>query len=172
LLKHFFTFEIRVRFIRFSLLWGESKLRIRQVFGWSPLPVGCITRAEAHTHFKFTNIFKPKGGCYFMKDKKLSIRISEADLIKIHDKAAKSKLNFTEYVTKACLGRQIFVVEGLDKVLRQQKAIGRNLNQLTTLANMGRVTCVNLSELTEQVAAVNQSLFSLLERKRWSDGNG
>ena len=107
-----------------------------------------------------------------MKDKKLSIRISESDLIKIHAKAAKSKLNFTQYVTKACLGRQIFVVEGLDKVLRQQKAIGRNLNQLTTLANMGRVTCVNLSELTEQVAAVNHSLFSLLERKRWSDGNG
>ena len=107
-----------------------------------------------------------------MKDKKLSIRISEADLIKIHTKAAKSKLNFTEYVTKACLGRQIFVVEGLAEVLRQQKAIGRNLNQLTTLANMGRVTCVNLTKLTEQVAAVNQSLSSLLERKRWSDGNG
>ena len=107
-----------------------------------------------------------------MKDKKLSLRISESDLIKIHEKAAKSKLNFTQYVTKACLGRQIFVVDGLDEVLRQQKAIGRNLNQLTTLANMGRVTCVNLTELTEQVAAVNQSLSSLLERKRWSDGNG
>ena len=38
-----------------------------------------------------------------MKDKKLSIRISEADLQRIHDKAAKSKLNFTEYVTKSCL---------------------------------------------------------------------
>ena len=107
-----------------------------------------------------------------MKDKKLSIRISEADLIKIHVKAAKSKLNFTEYVTRACLGRKIFVVEGLDEVLREQKAIGRNLNQLTMLANMGRVTYVNLTELTEQVATVNQSLSSLLERKRWSDGNG
>ena len=107
-----------------------------------------------------------------MKDKKLSIRISEADLQKIHAKAAKSKLKFTQYVTKACLGRQIFVVEGLDEVLRQQKAIGRNLNQLTTLANMGRVKCINLTELTEAVAAVNQSLSSLLERKRWSDGNG
>ena len=64
------------------------------------------------------------------------------------------------------------MVDGLDEVLRQQKAIGRNLNQLTTLANMGRVTCVNLTELTEAVAAVNQSLSALLERKRWSDGNG
>ena len=106
-----------------------------------------------------------------MKDKKLSIRISESDLQKIHAKATKSKLNFTDYVTKACLGRQIFVIDGLDEVLRQQKAIGRNLNQLTTLANMGRVKCINLTELTEAVVGVNQRLSSLLERKRWSDGN-
>ena len=33
-----------------------------------------------------------------MKNKKLSIRISEADLIKIHAKAAKSKLrNYAEF---------------------------------------------------------------------------
>ena len=107
-----------------------------------------------------------------MKDKKLSIRISEADLEKIHTKAAMSKLNFTQYVTNACLGRQIFVVDGLDEVLRQQKAIGRNLNQLTTLANMGRGKCINLTELTEQVAGVNQHLSSMLKRKRWSGGNG
>ena len=56
--------------------------------------------------------------------------------------------------------------------MNEQKAIGRNLNQLTMLANMGRVSCVNLTELTETVADVNQSLSSLLERKRWSDGNG
>ena len=31
-----------------------------------------------------------------MKDRKLSIRISEADLIKIHAKAAKSKLKSAE----------------------------------------------------------------------------
>ena len=103
-----------------------------------------------------------------MKDKKLSIRISEADLIKIHAKATKSKLNFTEYVTKACLGRQIFVVEGLDEVLRQQKAIGRNLNQLTTLCNMGKVDCVNLQQLTDEYVKLNQTLTELLDRKRWA----
>ena len=103
-----------------------------------------------------------------MKDRKLSIRISEADLIKIHAKAAKSKLNFTEYVTKACLGRQIFVVEGLDEVLRQQKAIGRNLNQLTTLCNMGKIDCVNLQPLINEYVILNQTLTNLLDRKRWS----
>ena len=52
------------------------------------------------------------------------------------------------------------------------KAIGRNLNQLTLLANMGRVEAVNLTALTKRYAELNATLTELLERKRWSDGNG
>lgn len=66
----------------------------------------------------------------------MSIRISESDLQKIHNKADKANLTLTEYITKACLGKQIFVVDGLDEIIRQQKAIGRNLNQIATLCNM------------------------------------
>lgn len=97
----------------------------------------------------------------------MSIRISESDLQKIHNKADKAKLTLTEYITKACLGKQIFVIDGLDEVIHQQKAIGRNLNQITTLCNMGKVTCFNLAELTNQYAEMNKLLTDLLDRKRW-----
>lgn len=40
-----------------------------------------------------------------MKDRKMSIRISESDLQKIHNKADKANLTLTEYITKACLGK-------------------------------------------------------------------
>ena len=103
-----------------------------------------------------------------MKDRKMSIRISESDLQKINNKANNAKLTLTEYVTKACLGKQIFVIDGLDEVIRQQKAIGRNLNQIATLCNMGKVTCFNLTELTNQYAEINKLLTDLLDRKRWS----
>jgi hypothetical protein len=104
----------------------------------------------------------------FIKNKKLSIRITESDLQKIHHKANKAHMSFTDYVTKVCLGKQIFVINGLDEVIRQQKAIGRNLNQLTTLCNMGKVNVIYLSELTNQYAQVSKLLTSLLDRKRWS----
>ena len=52
----------------------------------------------------------------------MSIRISESDLQKIHNKADKANLTLTGYITKACLGKQIFVVDGLDEIIRQQKA--------------------------------------------------
>lgn len=98
----------------------------------------------------------------------MSIRISESDLQKIHNKADKAKLTLTEYITKACLGKQIFIIDGLDEVIRQQKAIGKNLNQIATLCNMGKVTCFNLAEITNQYAEINKQLTDLLDRKRWS----
>ena len=103
-----------------------------------------------------------------MKDRKLSIRISEEDLQALHHKAEKANMSLTEYITKCSLGKQIFVINGLDEVIRQQKAIGRNLNQLTTLCNMGKISCVNLQSLTDEYVKLNQTLTDLLDRKRWS----
>jgi DNA-binding Xre family transcriptional regulator len=102
----------------------------------------------------------------------MSIRISKENLALIHKKATKAKLNFTDYVTRACLGKQIVVIDGLEEIIREQKAIGRNLNQITLFANMGRVDAVNLTALTKRYSELNATLTELLERKRWSDGNG
>lgn len=101
-----------------------------------------------------------------MKNKKLSIRISEADWQQVHDKAEQANMTLTEYVTACCLGKRIVVIDGLDEVIRQQKAIGRNLNQLTTLANMGKVKTVYLKELTDAYAQVSFLLSDLLKKGR------
>ncbi|MEG0594331.1 MAG: plasmid mobilization relaxosome protein MobC [Christensenella sp.] len=106
------------------------------------------------------------------KSKKMSIRISEENIDRIHHKAKQANKSFTDYVTDCCLGKQIIVIDGLDEVLKQQKALGRNLNQLTTLANMGRVSVVYLEEAIGEFTAINSSLQEILERRRWSDGNG
>lgn len=145
----------------FSLLWGESEQRIRLVVAM-PLPANAYSagRSPAPT-------LERKERTTFMKNKKMSIRISENHLTTIHSKAEQAKLTFTDYVTKACLGKQIFVVDGLNNILREQKAIGRNINQIATLANMGKVKSINLSELTQQYTKLNEQLTALLDRKRW-----
>ena len=51
---------------------------------------------------------------------------------------------------------------GLDKVLSELKAQGRNLNQLTTLANMGKVNVVYGDRLAESYAQVSEQLYQLL----------
>ena len=102
-----------------------------------------------------------------MKNKKLSIRISEADCHRFHDKAEQADMTLTEYITDCCLGKQIVVIDGLDEVIRQQKAIGRNLNQLTTLAYMGKVKTVYLKELSDAYTQVSSLLSDILKARRW-----
>ena len=101
-----------------------------------------------------------------MKNRKLSIRISDADWQQVHDKAEQADMTLTEYVTACCLGKRNVVIDGLDEVIRKQKAIGRNLNQLTTLANMGKVKTVYLKELTDAYAQVSSLLSDLLKVRR------
>ena len=90
---------------------------------------------------------------------------------RIHHKAQQAKLSLTDYVTRCCLGKQITVIEGLDEVVRQQKAIGRNLNQLTTLANMGRINSVHLKDIAQEYAQVSDLLSDILIRRRWNNGD-
>ena len=101
-----------------------------------------------------------------MKNGKLRIRICEADWQQVHDKAEQADMTLTEYVTACCLGKRIVVIDGLEEVIHQQKAIGRNLNQITTLANMGKVKTVYLKELTDAYAQVSSLLFDILKVRR------
>ena len=102
-----------------------------------------------------------------MKNRKLSIRISEADWQRFHEKAEQANMSLTEYITDCCLGKQIVIIDGLDEVIRQQKAVGRNLIQLTTLANMGKVQTVYLKELTDAYGQVGSLISDILKARRW-----
>ena len=103
-----------------------------------------------------------------MKNKRITLRVSDADWQKLHEKATAARMTLTEYLTAGGLQKQIVIIDGLDEVIRQQKGIGRNLNQLTTLANMGKVKTVYLQELTNAYAQVSSLLSDILKRRRWS----
>ena len=97
------------------------------------------------------------------KDKQFSIRIAAQDLETIRRKAAQAHMSQSDYVTTCCLGKHIVILDGLKEVLRQQKAIGNNLNQLTVLANMGKVQCANLDSAAQEFAKINMALRELQE---------
>ena len=103
-----------------------------------------------------------------MKNRRITLRVSDADWQKLHDKAEATRMTLTDYLTVCGLQKEIVIIDGLDEVIRQQKGIGRNLNQLTTLANMGKVKAVYLQELTGAYAQVSSLLSEILKRKRWT----
>lgn len=78
------------------------------------------------------------------------MRFRESDYAAIKKKAEQANMNFTEFVTAAAMNKPVIVISDLGDVLKEQKAIGRNINQLTTLCNMGKIVCPDLRELKEQ----------------------
>ena len=97
------------------------------------------------------------------KNKQFSIRISTQDLEMIRGKAAQAHMSQSDYVISCCLGKKIIILDGLKEVLRQQKAIGNNLNQLAVLANMGKVQFANLDSAVQAFAKINAALRELQE---------
>lgn len=102
------------------------------------------------------------------KDTTFSIRIASSDLDTIKQKAKQVRMSQSDYVTRCCLGRQVVVIEDLKEVAKQLRAIGNNLNQLTTLSNMGRVSIANLDGMTQKLAEISAALREIQERGRWS----
>ena len=137
------------------LPFGRSQHRIWLVAGPpAPCQMPQIGQKPVPT---FTNGGKMK------KDKQFSIRISTQDLEMIRGKAAQAHMSQSDYVTACCLGKHIVILDGLKEVLRQQKAIGNNLNQLAVLANMGKVQFANLDTAAQEFARINTALRELQE---------
>ena len=97
------------------------------------------------------------------KNKQFSIRIAAQDLETIRRKAAQAHMSQSDYVIACCLGKRIVILDGLKEVLRQQKAIGNNLNQLTVLANMGKVQFANLDSAVREFTKINTALREIQE---------
>ena len=98
------------------------------------------------------------------KTKMVAMRFREQDIERIKVKAKVAKMNVTEYVTAAALDKPVIVMDGLDDVLKEQKAIGRNLNQLTMLCNMGKIQCLNMSDIKQGFGNVAVVLNEIMSR--------
>ena len=92
----------------------------------------------------------------------ITLRVTPQTKDRIRAKARELSLTATDYLCLCGLGKRIVRVDGLDKVLSELKAQGRNLNQLTTLANMGKITVVYGDRLAESYGQVSEQLRKLL----------
>ena len=92
----------------------------------------------------------------------ITLRVTPKTKDRIRAKARELNLTVTDYLCLCGLGKRIVRVDGLDKMLSELKAQGRNLNQLTTLANMGKVTIVYGDRLAEGYAQISEQLRQLL----------
>ena len=96
----------------------------------------------------------------------ITLRVTPRTKAVIQARAKSVNKTVTDYLCLCGLGKEIVQVEGLDKVLSELKAQGRNLNQLTTLANMGKITVVYGDKLAEGYGKICEQLRQLLREVR------
>lgn len=99
------------------------------------------------------------------KTKRVNFRITENELEKIKQKAKRSNMNLTKYLTICALDKEIIIVENLKDFQAQLRRIGNNLNQLTRLCNEGIITCLELENVKKQVNDIWQLLNLLIQNR-------
>jgi uncharacterized Fe-S cluster-containing protein len=101
-----------------------------------------------------------------MKKKPFAFRISESTYQTLKRKANRGRVTMTEFLERAITDKEIVLVDGIQELISELKAIGRNLNQLTTLANMGKVDAVYLADTKAQLSDIYEKLSALCEVNR------
>ena len=99
-----------------------------------------------------------------MKDKFETFRASEKERQELKLRAKKAKMSKSDYIRHCVFNKKITVIDGLDDFSKQLKAIGNNLNQITTRANMGHFEAINLAETKEQLGKI-YTLMTVLCRQ-------
>ena len=97
------------------------------------------------------------------KTELITLRVTPRVKEAIRRRAKDAGLTVTDYLCYSGLGKEIVRVDGLDKVLSELKAQGRNLNQLTTLAHMGKITVVYGNRLAEGYGRISEQLRELVK---------
>ena len=95
----------------------------------------------------------------------ITFRVTERDAETIRKKAKSAEMDFTKYLTTCAVGKEIKRIDGINDFISELRQQGTNLNQLTMLSNMGRISAVNLSETYELYLEIQKIVKEILEKK-------
>lgn len=97
------------------------------------------------------------------RNKIIAIRTSEVEYKIIKMLADKSNQSVTDYIIKCAMGNEIKVID-VKPIIAEIKRIGNNINQLTRLANMGRINTVYLGEVQRELKNIYSELQKICRR--------
>ena len=100
------------------------------------------------------------------KEKRITLRLTPEELAAIQAKAEAAHMSTGAYVRAAALRHRVVVVDGLKEFTHALKGIGRNLNQLVVLSNMGKIKDVYLGETMTALGSIYCQLRDLAEQER------
>ena len=97
-----------------------------------------------------------------MKSERFNLRMTPKEKATVIGRAKRAGRRL-KFMIDTALNRKIIVIDSLPEMVSQLKALGRNLNQLVILCNMGKVQAVKLDEFEETFANIHSELRKLTE---------
>lgn len=101
-----------------------------------------------------------------MKENRITVRFTDEQIKTISEKAASAQMTPSAYIRAAAMRHKVTVVDGLREMTHEVRGIGRNLNQLTILANEGRFTSPVLSGMVDKLDKIYGQLYILSDQER------
>ncbi len=95
------------------------------------------------------------------RTEKITFRVTPSELKCIQKKFEGTNHNLSGFVRASVLNKEIIVMEGIEELAKQLRAVGRNLNQLTILAHKGRIKSPKLYEIENKLDEVWKAVSTL-----------
>lgn len=95
----------------------------------------------------------------------ITLRVSEKDKEAIARNAATVNLSVGEYLIRAGLDDSIVIVVDGKEMVYQLSKIGTNLNQLTILARMGKITCPDIENVNKTLKKVLRMMAKTIKSR-------
>lgn len=100
------------------------------------------------------------------KEMRITLRLTQEQYDSVVAKAETAQMPVGAYVRAAALRHKVVVVDGLEEITHELKGIGRSINQLVVLCNMGRIKEVHLDDAWQALSQVYLKLRELAEQER------
>ena len=100
------------------------------------------------------------------KEVRITLRLTQEQYVSIAAKAETAQMPVGAYVRAAALRHRVVVIDGLKEITHELKGIGRSINQLVVLCNMGRIKEVHLDDAWQTLSQVYLKLRELAEQER------
>lgn len=99
------------------------------------------------------------------KEVRITLRLTQEQYDSIAAKAETSQMPVGAYVRAAALRHRVVVIDGLKEITHELKGIGRSINQLVVLCNMGRIKEIHLGDAWQSLSQVYLKLQELTDRE-------
>lgn len=96
----------------------------------------------------------------------IKTRITPTELKYIQDKIRGTNFTMSEFIRASVLDKEILVIEGVEELAKQLRAVGKNLNQLVMLSHKGLIKTPNIVEVEKKLDEIWNIMNILITKKK------